>query len=97
MFIAAARIRLHLPENQSLKEKRQVIKPIITRVQNHFNVSIAEVGDQDLWQSAELGVICVSGAAQHATEMLSKVIDFIEGLRVDAQIVDYETELIPVF
>jgi len=97
MFVGVGRIRLHLPENQSLKGKRQVIRPIIARVKNLFNVSIAEVGDQDLWQTAELGVCCVSGDAQHASEMVAKVIAFVEGSRLDAELTDYETEIIPVF
>ena len=97
MFVGVGKIRLHLPENQSLKGKRQVIKPIVSRVQNHFNVAIAEVGDQDLWQVAELGISCVSDDAQHASEMLTKAITFIENSRIDAEITDYETEIISVF
>lgn len=97
MFIGVGRIRLHLPENQSLKGKRQVIKPIIARVQNQFNVAIAEVGDQDLWQSADLGICCISGDARHAAEMLAKVIAFVEGSRLDAELTDYETEIISAF
>ena len=97
MFVGVGRIKLHLPENQSLKGKRQVIRPIIARVKNQFNVSVAEVGDQDLWQAAELGVCCVSGDAQHAAEMLAKVIAFVEGSRLDAELTDYETEIIPIF
>jgi len=97
MFVGVGRVRLHLPENQSLKGKRQVVKPIVARVQNQFNVAIAEVGDQDLWQSAELGICCVSGDARHAGEMLAKVIAFVEGSRLDAELTDYETEIISVF
>ncbi len=97
MFVGVARIRLHLPENQSLKGKRQVIKPIITRVQNQFDVAVAEVGDQDLWQSAELGISCVTSEAKHADEVLAKVIRFVESSRVDAEVVDCETEIISVF
>ncbi len=97
MFVGVARVKLHLPENQSLKGKRQVIKPIITRVQNQFNVAVAEVGDQDLWQSSEIGIACVSDDAQHVSEVLGKVLAFVEGSRIDAEVVDYETEVIPAF
>jgi uncharacterized protein YlxP (DUF503 family) len=97
MFIGVARVKLRLPENQSLKGKRQVIKPIITRLQNHFNVAVAEVGDQDLWQSSEIGIACVSDDAQHASEMLARVLAFVEGSRLDAEVTDYETEIIPAF
>jgi uncharacterized protein YlxP (DUF503 family) len=97
VFIATAKITLHLPENHSLKGKRQAIKPIIDRVKNHFNVAIAEVGEQDRWQVAEIGVCCVSGDGRHATEMLSKVIAFVESSRFDTEVADFETEIIPVF
>jgi uncharacterized protein YlxP (DUF503 family) len=60
MTIGTCTIELHIPGNGSLKGKRRVVKSIIARVHNEFNVSIAEVGNQDLWQSATLGVACVS-------------------------------------
>jgi uncharacterized protein YlxP (DUF503 family) len=60
MVIGTCTIELHIPGNGSLKGKRRVIKSIIACVHNEFNVSIAEVGNQDLWQSAILGVACVS-------------------------------------
>jgi uncharacterized protein YlxP (DUF503 family) len=60
MVIGTCTIELHIPGNGSLKGKRRVTKSIIARVYNKFNVSIAEVGNQDLWQSATLGVACVS-------------------------------------
>jgi len=60
MIIGACEITLHLPESHSLKDKRQVIKSVMARVRNQFEVAIAEVEDQDLWQSAKLGVSCVS-------------------------------------
>jgi uncharacterized protein YlxP (DUF503 family) len=87
-------VKLRLPENSSLKGKRQVSKSIIERVKNRFNVSIAEVEDQDLWQSLTLGISCVSNSAPHANEILSKVVNFIENNRFDAELVDYEIEII---
>lgn len=96
MFVGVAKVRLHIAENQSLKGKRQVIKPIIARVKNQFNVSIAEIADQDLWQTAELGICCVSADAQHADEMLAKVVAFIESVRLDAEVGEVETEILPI-
>jgi len=87
-------VKLRLPENGSLKGKRHVSKSIIERVKNRFNVSIAEVEDQDLWQSLTLGISCVSNSAPHANEILSKVVNFIENNRFDAELVDYEIEII---
>jgi uncharacterized protein YlxP (DUF503 family) len=66
-------------------------------VKNQFNVSVAEVDDHDLWQLATLGVSCVSNSKRHANEVLSKVVDFIANSRFEAELLDYEIEILPVF
>jgi len=71
-----------------------MLKSITAQVRNKFNVSIAEVEDQDLWQLATLGIVCVSSERRHANEILSKVMDFITAIRGDAEILDYEIELL---
>ena len=96
MNIGVCKIRLRLPENASLKGKRQVLKSIITRVGNKFNVSVAEVDDHDLWQLTTLGICCVSENKRHANEILSKVVNFIINSRFDVEILDYEIEILPV-
>ncbi len=93
MHVGTCIVKLRLPENGSLKGKRQVSRSIIERVKNRFNVSIAEVEDQDLWQSLTLGISCVSNSAPHANEILSKVVNFIENNGFDAELVDYEIEI----
>jgi uncharacterized protein YlxP (DUF503 family) len=70
-----------------------VIKTITDRVKNRFNVSIAEVDHQDLWQRAELGVAFVSNDRNHAHRTLSAVVNFIDELHV-AELFDYEIELL---
>ena len=92
MNVATARITLRLPTSHSLKDKRRVVKSICQRTQNRFNVSIAEVEAQDLWQTASLGIACVSGSARHAARMLDNVIAFIESDRPDAELIDCEIE-----
>jgi len=94
MNIGVCKVRLRLPENQTLKGKRQILKSITERVKNRYNVSIAEVGDQELWQLVTLGITCVSTSAQHANEVLSKVVDFIENSRFDVELLDYEIEIL---
>jgi len=94
MSVGALKVRLRLPENHSLKGKRRVLKSIVTQVRNKFNVSIAEIDDQDLWQLATLGVVCVSTDRRHATQILSKVVEFISSIRGDAEILDYEIEFL---
>ncbi|WP_126581695.1 DUF503 domain-containing protein [Tengunoibacter tsumagoiensis] len=94
MVIGACEITLHLPECHSLKEKRQVIKSVMARVRNHFEVAIAEVDDNDLWQIAKFGVSCVSNDGQHASDILERVREYIEETRPDLLISQFETEII---
>jgi len=96
MNVGACKIKLRLPENLSLKGKRQVLRSITSRVRSKFNVSVAEVGDQDLWQSAALGICCVSNDKRYTNEVLSKVVDFIVSSRFEVEILDYEIEILPV-
>ena len=96
MNVGVCKIRLRLPENLSLKGKRQVLKSIIARVDNKFNVSVAEVDDQDLWQVATLGICCVSNNKRYTNEVLSKVVNFIVNGRFEVEILDYEIEIISV-
>ncbi len=97
MNVGVCRLRFRLPENLSLKGKRRVMKSITTRVASRFNVSVAEVDDQDLWQLATLGISCVSNDKRHTNEVLSKVVDFITEGRFEIEILDYEIEILPVF
>jgi uncharacterized protein len=96
MHVGVARIALHLAENSSLKGKRMVVKSVAQRVRNRFNVAVAEVDTQDLWQVATLGIVCVSDDPRHTNEVLSKVLAFIEDERLDAEVGDVEMELIAV-
>ncbi|WHH59907.1 DUF503 domain-containing protein [Petroclostridium sp. X23] len=93
MIIGAGQVDLSIGGIFSLKEKRQIIKSIINRIQSRFNVSIAEVDAQDKWQYSVLGFCCISNDTAHANSMLSKIINFIEN---DGRvvIVDYSTEII---
>ena len=96
MNVGVCKIRLRLPENLSLKGKRQVLKSIISRIENKFNVSVAEVDDHDLWQLATLGVGCVSNDKRYTNEVLSKVVDFVVNGRFEVEILDYEIEIMSV-
>ena len=97
MNVGVCRIKFRLPENLSLKGKRRVLKSITARVENKFNVSIAEVDDNDLWQVATLGISCVSNDNRHANEVLSRVVGFITEGRFEVEILDYEIDMLPVF
>jgi uncharacterized protein YlxP (DUF503 family) len=97
MNIGVCKITLRLPENLSLKGKRQVVKSTTSRVKNQFNVSVAEVDDHDLWQIATIGVCCVSNSKRHANQGLSRVVAFMANSRFEAELLDYEIEILPVF
>lgn len=97
MNVGICRVRLRLPENLSLKGKRQVLKSITTRLGSKFNVAVAEVDNQDSWQLATLGIACISNEKQHTNEVLSRVVDFITNARFEVEILDYEIEILTVF
>ena len=97
MNTGVCKIKLHLPGNQSLKGKRQIVKSVISRLQSQYNISIAEVDDQDLWQLATLGVACVSNHNQHVDEILSKVLDFIAQNYPELEIIDHKIEILHGF
>ncbi len=97
MTVGLCQIWLRLPENHSLKEKRQVMKSLVARIHNRFNVAVAEVGHQDRWQLASLGITCVTTSEEHAHKMLSNVVTFIQRERPDAELVDFEIEIIHAF
>jgi hypothetical protein len=76
------KLSLVLPENHSLKGKRGVLKSIQARVGNQFNISVAECGDQDLWQRAVLGFGVVGSSRPVVEASLQKVIDFVDDLKL---------------
>jgi hypothetical protein len=93
MVIGAARVELHVHGSQSLKQKRGVVRSIAQRVRNRFNVSLAEVGGQDTWQVAELGLATVGHDAPSVRSRLEKAIEFIDELHL-AEVVDQEVEVL---
>jgi len=95
MHVSVCQIDLRIPENQSLKGKRQVIKSIITRLQNRYKVSVAEVDNQNLWQLATLGIACVSNHRRHADETLSNVVKFIVQNYPNVELLSSEIETFP--
>ncbi|MCH7511312.1 MAG: DUF503 domain-containing protein [Chloroflexi bacterium] len=97
MIVGVCRVSLRLPENGSLKGKRQVVRSLTTRLRNKFNVAVAEVADNDRWQIATIGVTCVSNDARHAQEMLDRVVSYIERSRLDAELIESEIEVSRAF
>jgi len=92
MVVGTCRLELRIPEAASLKDKRQILRSIKDRVQNRFNVSIAEVGYLEEWQRATLAVACVSNEGRVGDEMLNKVVNYVEG-HGQALLVDYSIDM----
>lgn len=95
MFIGVARFEIFIPAARSLKDKRQVLRSITQNVKNRFVVAIAEVGHQDLWQRAGLGVSCVSETSGQCRKVLHEVEKVIGRAAIgSAEIVDREFEVV---
>ena len=77
MFVGVLRLTLHLPAPGSLKSKRHLVRSAIDRVKAKFNVSIAEVAENDLWQRSVIGVTAVGNDRGFVNETLDKVADFV--------------------
>jgi hypothetical protein len=93
MSVGVCRITLRLPENGSLKGKRQVVRSLTQRLRNKFNLAVAEVDDQDRWQIATIGLSCVSNDARHAREQLDRAVAFVRNTRLDAELLESEIEV----
>ncbi len=95
MVIGVCQLDFLIPENQSLKGKRHVLRKMIDRVRHQFNVAISEVGDNDLWQRGQIGICTVSNDRRHINSSLDKVIDFIEKMNL-VEMVRTEMEIINI-
>ena len=92
MIIETLEIRLYASWVHSLKEKRMIVKSLIAKIRNKFNVSIAEVEDQDIHQSIVLGLACVAGNTALADSIMDNVITFIEN-NSEAELIGVQREL----
>jgi uncharacterized protein YlxP (DUF503 family) len=93
MVVGICRVSLMVPESHSLKEKRMVLRRIKDRTRQKFNVAIAEVGDNDAWQSAQIGFAVVANERGFVESVVTRVVGFIESLAV-AKITDDEKDFI---
>jgi len=78
MHTESAKLTFHIPLAVSLKDKRQIRRSLIDRTRQRFNVSIAEVGTQDLHQTLTIGIAVVSGDSAHAQRSLDEIVRFME-------------------
>ena len=78
MVIGLCTVELHFPDSHSLKAKRQILSSLTTRFRGKFNVSVAEVDEQDLWQKAILGIACVANESGRVTQVLDLALNTIQ-------------------
>jgi len=96
MFVGVLRLTLHLPAPGSLKSKRHLVRSAIDRIKARFNVSAAEVAENDLWQRSVLGVAAVSNDRAFVDETLAKVADFVASMHGGQILVtDRQLEITP--
>jgi len=94
--VGVCKVRIRLPDNLSLKGKRQVVKSVTVRLKNRFNVSVAEVEDNDLWQLATIGIGFVSNDKRFTNEVLSRAVALVVNSQGDYEMLDYEIEILTV-
>jgi len=93
LIIGTGIIYLHANWVHSLKEKRMIVKSIIAKVKNKFNVSVAEVEDLDLHQSIVIGLACVSNSSNLSNSIIQNVMNYIE-LNTEAEVLDIQIEIL---
>lgn len=82
MIVGCCSLKFFLHGNNSLKGKRRVTKSIKDRVKNKFNISIAEIGDQDVWQNLHLGIVAVGSDFKYLDGLMNKVVESIDNMHL---------------
>jgi hypothetical protein len=75
MPVGLLTLELYIPDAQSLKDKRQVLRSLKDRLRREFNVAVAELDHHDVWQRSVVGVVTLSNEEKHVAEVLQKVLD----------------------
>jgi len=93
MIVGAAVVELHVHGSHSLKEKRGVVRSVIGRLRNRFNVSAAEIGGQDTWQRAVIGIATTGNDRTYVRGQLRRALEFIEDMHL-AEVTASDVELL---
>lgn len=93
MIIGACTLHLYLPGITSLKEKRGVVKPLLNQLRRRFEIAAAEIDHQDVWQTADIGIVAVATDAGHIYSVLESAVHWVEDHYFQVQVIDWETEL----
>ncbi len=92
MFIATCVLKLRLESVYSLKDKRQILKSILSRLPQQFNLAVAEVDHQDVWHTAVIGLVTIGNDKSYLHGLLEKAVAWIENHRPDIPIDEYHIE-----
>jgi uncharacterized protein len=92
IMVSLLTIKLYLPGCESLKEKRGLLQPLISKLRKEFNLSVSEVGLQDVWQSAWIGCAALSNDADHNSRVLNKAVELIEKEFPNLEITEHHIE-----
>ena len=92
MIVGTLKIRLVLRESHSLKDKRRVLKSLKDTLSNKFNISVAETDEQDVWQTAEIGIAAVGADGEFVQSVLTNVVNYVRFFG-GVELVDSEQEL----
>jgi uncharacterized protein YlxP (DUF503 family) len=94
VVVGICRVQLRLDGNRSLKGKRAVLKPLLSRLHKEFNVAAAEIGDLDAWDLAEIGLAAIANGQAHVDQVLQNAVKWIEQSPLDVQLIDYQIEIV---
>ena len=83
MHVGILKIKLHLPITNSLKGKRSIVQSTSNQIRNRFQVAVAEVDKNELWQIAVIGIVCVSNSSRHSSQVLDSVLQFVDSSQVE--------------
>lgn len=93
MTIGVVRVRLRLP-SRTLKEKRTIVKSVVERLRQRYNASVAEIDDLDDVATTTIAAAVISNDARHAAEQVQEIARAIQAWRLDAEVIEVETELV---
>jgi uncharacterized protein YlxP (DUF503 family) len=93
IIVGLCTVELFIPESQSLKDKRQVLLSLKDRLREKFNLSVAEVDGQDLWQKAVLGLVCVANEGRYVNQVCDQALNLIRNVPA-VEIVQSRVELL---
>lgn len=94
MIIGICTVELHLPGNGSLKGKRSLLKPLLSRLRREFNLAAAEVARNDAWQAAEIAFVTVANDPGRVHAVLERAVRWIETNHPRVQVVDWKIEVL---